>query len=379
MSTISEFLMDVRIIDFSQYIPGPLASLMLVDMGADVIKIEPPNGEPMQTLGPKDRSGAPLFYETLNAGKSVLHLDLKDQQQRNHCIELIRDCDVVIEGFRPGVMQRLGLDYSALQQFNSSLIYCSISGYGASGPNAQRAGHDANYLAEAGVLDRNGSERPAFFDPPIADLSGSLFAAMAILGALNGRNRTGEGCQIDLALADVIMPLQMLQVADFSENGSVPKRGGTYLNGGAAYYNVYETADGEHVVVGAVEPKFWRTFSEAADRPEWIERQDEPIPQHGLMSDVARRIAELTLAECLERFSHGDCCVSAVRPIDQAIQSRQVSERGLITSSEAGQMQSLFPARVDGQSPQVRPRLKRFAVSDQVWRGSDPSRAKQEG
>jgi alpha-methylacyl-CoA racemase len=276
-------------------------------------------------------------------------------------------------------MQRLELDYETLCSVNSRLIYCSINGYGAVGSQSQRAGHDANYLAEAGVLDRNGSARPVFFDPPIADLSGSLFAAMAILGALNGRHRTGQGCHVDLALADVIMPLQMLQVADYGANGTVPQRGGTYLNGGATYYNVYETSDGEHVVVGAVEPKFWRTFCEAADCPQWIERQGEPIPQHALIDDVANRLAQLTLADCLERFSNGDCCVSHVLPIDRAIQSEHVSERGLVKAAGNAPLQSLFPAIIDGEAPRVRPSLKSFTISDRGTNRAAPLNAREDG
>ncbi|MFT5511424.1 MAG: alpha-methylacyl-CoA racemase [Hyphomicrobiaceae bacterium] len=378
MSTIGSFLQGTRIVDLSQYIPGPLASLMLVDMGADVIKIEPPSGDPMQTLGPRGGDGSALFYETLNAGKSILHLDLKDPKQLELCIDLIRDCDVLIEGFRPGVMRRLELDYETLRSVNTRLIYCSINGYGAVGSQSQRAGHDANYLAEAGVLDRNGSTRPMFFDPPIADLSGSLFAAMAILGALNGRHRTGDGCHIDLALADVIMPLQMLQIADYAENGTVPQRGETYLNGGAAYYTIYETSDGEHVVVGAVEPKFWRMFCQAAGCPQWIERQGEQIPQHALIKDVANRLAELTLADCLERFANDNCCVSPVLPIDRAVQSEHVSERGLVTAARNGGMQSLFPAIIDGEAPRTRPPLQPYTISDRGPDGATRPNTKEE-
>ncbi len=354
MRTLSGFLEGVRILDFSQYIPGPFATLMLVDMGATVIKIEPPGGDPMQTLGPRDRQGRPLFYDTLNAGKSVLKLDLKQPDDVAHCLALVGDCDVLIEGFRPGVMERLGLDYDSLSDLNPKLVYCSISGYGAEGPDAQRAGHDANYLAEAGVLDRNGIRRPVFFDPPVADLSGSLFAAMAILGALNGRQRSGRGCHIDLALADVIMPLQMLQIADCAANGAVPQRGETYLNGGAAYYNVYGTRDGAYVVVGAVEPKFWRTFSEAAERPEWVRRQNELMPQSELIRDVAARLSELTLAECLDRFASDDCCVSPVLPIDRALAAKRIADRGLVAAGADGILQSLFPARINGEKPTPR-------------------------
>jgi alpha-methylacyl-CoA racemase len=360
MSAMAEFLRGVRILDLSQYIPGPLGSLLLVDMGAEVIKIEPPAGDPMRVLGPRTRDNAPLFYETLNAGKLVVHLNLKDAQDVSAFIDLVKTADVVIEGFRPGVMHRLGIDYATLSAHNPELVYCAISGYGATGIDAQKAGHDANYLAEAGVLDRNGSESPIFFDPPIADETGSLYAAMAILGALNARHRTGAGCEIDIALADVIMPMQLLQIADYAENGAVPARRGTYLNGGAAYYNIYATSDGHHIVVGAVEPKFWRAFCLAAGREEWVARQNEAIPQHPLTAAVAAHVSQLTLAECHTRFADGDCCVSAVLPLNEALESPRTVERGLVARTTTG-LQALFPALVNGQPPAPRPPLKPLA------------------
>lgn len=360
MSAIAEFLTGVRILDLSQYIPGPLASLMLVDMGAEVIKIEPPAGDPMRTLGPRTRDNGPLFYETLNAGKSVVHLNLKDADDIRAFIDLVKTADVLIEGFRPGVMQRLGLDYDTLSAHNPALVYCSISGYGASGIDALKAGHDANYLAEAGVLDRNGGDSPMYFDPPIADEAGSLYAAMAILGALNARHRTGSGCSIDLALADVIMPMQLLQIADYGENRAVPERRGTYLNGGAAYYNIYRTLDDQHIVCGAVEPKFWQAFCQAAGQPQWVERQNEPIPQQHLIRDVATRISQLTLAECSTLFAEGDCCVSTVLPLDTALNAPRTAERGLVTQTDNG-LQALFPAKVNDRSPRPRPPLKPFS------------------
>ena len=310
----------------------------------------------MQTLGPRDRQGGPLFYHTLNAGKSVIRLDLKAEDGKARFLELAREADVLIEGFRPGVMTRLGLDYDRLSAVNPGLIWCAISGYGAD-PAAQKAGHDANYLAEAGVLDRNGQDGPVIFDPPVADVSGSVFAALAIAGALNGRHRTGRGAMIDLALADVIMPLQMLQIADLGENGAIPARGGTYLNGGAAYYNTYRTRDGADVVVGAVEPKFWATFARAAGHPEWIDRQDEPIPQTALISDVAARIAELTLAECETLFADDNCCFSPVMDLAQAMSAPRIARRGLVREG-GGTVQALFPAHVDGAPPATRPPLK---------------------
>ena len=351
---MSQWLKGIRILDLSQYIPGPLASLLLADMGAEVLKIEPPAGDPMQTLGPRNRAGEGLFHQTLNAGKRIVRIDLKSPQGRETLLELARGADVLIEGFRPGVMARLGLSIESLRAHAPRLIVCSISGYGAAGGALQKAGHDANYLAEAGVLDRNGREEPVFFDPPVADVSGSLFAAIAILGALQGRHQSGHGCAIDLGLADVIMPLQMLQVADYGENLAVPQRRTTYLNGGAAYYQVYRTRDDRHVVVGAVEPKFWQRFSATAGHPEWIVRQAEPLPQHRLIADVADAIARLSLNECLALFSHDECCVSPVLPLDEALESPRLASRQLVVRARDGSLQALFPAWVDGSPPSPR-------------------------
>lgn len=355
---LAEFLTGIRVIDLSHYIPGPLASLSLADMGADVLKVEPPQGDGMQQLGPRDAQGRPLFYETINAGKSVLRVDLKSDEGRERLLALVADADVLIEGFRPGVMARLGIDYPALERVNPALVYCSISGYGANKSSVAKAGHDANYLAEIGVLDRNGSDRPVYFDPPIADAVGGLYAALTILGALMGRVRSGRGCCIDLGLADVVMPLQMFQVADFGANGYVPKRGQTYLNGGAAYYNVYATADGEHVVIGAVEPKFWRAFCEAARCPDWIARQGETIPQSALIADVAAFVGRLSADECDTRFGAADCCYSRVASLDEAMSSLHVTQRRLVRRDGDGALQALFPAWVNDEPPVTRARLK---------------------
>jgi crotonobetainyl-CoA:carnitine CoA-transferase CaiB-like acyl-CoA transferase len=234
MSGLNGFMHGIRVVDLSQYIPGPLASLILADLGAEVIKIEPPAGDQMRTLGPRDKEGRPVFYRALNAGKTARRMDLKVPEVRAEFLRIVETADVLIESFRPGVMSRLRLDYATLSAVNPRLVCCSMSGYGATSPLARAAGHDGNYLALTGVLDRNGLDAPFFYDPPIADVSGSLFAAIAILGALHGRQKTGLGCEIDLGLADGLMLLQLLQVAAFGANGTVPKRAGPYLNGGAA-------------------------------------------------------------------------------------------------------------------------------------------------
>lgn len=355
MSRLNNFLSDVKVLDLSQYVPGPMASLFLADMGAEVLKIEPPRGDEMRGLGPKDAAGEPVFYGALNAGKKVRRMDLKDQAIRAEFLELVRNYDILIEGFRPGVLARLGIGYPVLSQVNPGLILCSISGFGARGSATAKAAHDGNYLATCGVLDRNGEGGPVFFDPPVSDVSGSLFAVIAILGALHERGRSGRGCEIDLGLADVVMPLQLMQIADWGANKHVPKAGTTYLNGGAAYYHIYETRDGRHAMLGSVEPKFWQAFCEVAGHPEWIARQAESIPQASLTADLAAYFKRLSLDEAVALFADVDCCFSPVLDLGEALTSEQTRSRGLVRKSPtSGGLQALFPAYVDGEPPQAR-------------------------
>lgn len=358
LGDVGSFLAGVKVLDLSHYISGPIASQILADMGAEVVKIEPPAGDGMRNLGPRDAAGEPVFYASLNAGKSLRQLDLKSASGRSALEGLLADADVLIEGFRPGVMARLGFDYAVLAARHPGLIYCSISGYGTEGPLAEAAGHDGNYLAQSGILDRNGRDAPVFFDPPIADTAGALYAAIAILGALNARQRTGEGAHIELGLADSLMPLQAMQVAEWGANCTVPKRGSTYLNGAAAYYNIYPTADGRHVMLGPVEPRFWRNFCAAADRPDWTARQGDPLPQTNLIADVTAFFAGRTLSEIEAQFASADCCLSPVLDLGEALSSEQVRARGLVQRRD-GALQTLFPATFNGQRTALRAPLRR--------------------
>jgi crotonobetainyl-CoA:carnitine CoA-transferase CaiB-like acyl-CoA transferase len=355
VSELNTWLDGVRVLDLSQYLPGPLATLLLADFGADVLKIEPPRGDEMQNLGPRDGAGRAIFYGSVNAGKNVRRMDLKQQESREQFLQLVDSADILLESFRPGAMARLGLDYATLAARNPRLVHCSLSGYGCGGPLEQAAGHDANYLAQAGILYRNGNEAPVYFDPPVADTTGSLFAVIAILGALRGRDRTGRGCSIDIGLADVAVPLQIFQVADYGARGYSPARNETYLNGGAAYYRVYATRDGRHVALGAIEDKFWRRFCETAGHPEWIARAGEPMPQETLIAELAAFFGDLTLAECVARFAAADCCLTPVLTVGEALESEHCRSRGLVRRGTAGDLQPLFPARVNGEAPATRP------------------------
>lgn len=364
-SILGTFLKGVKIIDLSQYIPGPMATLFLSDMGAQVLKVEPPHGDGMQTLGPRDPDGQPVFYNALNAGKSVCRLNLKDPADRVTFLDLLTDADVVIEGFRTGVLERLGIDYPVLRSRKESIILCSVSGYGVGSSRATDAGHDVNYLALSGVLHRNGTHGPMYFDPPISDVAGALFAAMTILGALNRRTRTGQGCHIDLALADTLMPMQLMQVADYGANGTVPLRGSTYLNGAAAYYQVYETSDGHHLALGAVEPKFWTAFCQSSSREDWIGRSDDPMPQRELIAELTGYFAGLSIADVNARYTGIDCCLSLVNDLGAAMREDHVSDRQLVKRGIGGDLQSLYPAWVDGSPSKVR--ASGVTESDPSW------------
>jgi alpha-methylacyl-CoA racemase len=356
VSRLNRFLHGMRVLDLSQYIPGPMTSLFLADMGAEILKIEPPQGDEMTRLGPRDRDGAPVYYRALNAGKSVRRMNLKDPSSRSDFYALTAEYDVLIEGFRPGVTQRLGVDYDTLRSLNPGLIYCSISGFGAESSLKGQAAHDGNFMAGSGLLDRNG-DSPMFFDPPLSDVSGALFAAVAILGAVQERHRTGLGCHIDLGLADVMAPLQLMQVAAFGASRRVPKTGDTYLNGGAAYYQIYRTRDSRHVMLGSLEPKFWSAFCVEAGRPDWINRHGESIPQRDLLAEVASFFASLTLAETLARFAQVDCCLSPVLDLAQALSAPHVLSRALVRAAGPGELQALLPVYVDGEPPNSRSKV----------------------
>lgn len=278
----------------------------------------------MMQLGPSGPDETPLLHAARNAGKTICRIDLKNDAGKAALLSLAAQADVLIEGFRPGVMRRLGLDHTTMRERHPRLIYCSLSGYGAAGPSSQAAGHDDNYLALAGVLHRNGVP-PRCFDPPIADMTSGLFALIAILGALGARRRDGLRCHIDLGIADVAMPLQLHQIAALDE--IVPQPETTYLNGGAAYYRVYTTRDGRHVMLGAVEPKFWRAFCQAAGQPGWTDSQREPLPQTMLIRNLAAYFATLSIHECDARFAATDCCVGVVLDLSEAVATSHHRQR----------------------------------------------------
>jgi alpha-methylacyl-CoA racemase len=358
-SRLHRFLRGTRVLDLSRHLPGPLATLLLADMGAEVIKIEPPGGDEMRQIGPRDDQGRSLLFEAVNAGKTTRTLDLKTDTGRQTLLGLVDSADVLVESFRPGVMERLGLGAGVLRKRNPRLIYLALSGYGQEGPQRLLAGHDVNYLSTAGVLNANGSAAASsLMFPPIADCTGSMFAVSTILGALLARHADGKGCVVDIGLADVVMPFQLFSLAELGASGVVPARAAELLNGGWACYRLYATRDGRQVSLGAVEPKFWTAFCTAARRPDWLARQNDPLPQDALMGEVAAFLGGMTLQECLDRFLPADCCFAAVLDLQEAVDSDHVRARGLVRPSPHLPIhEAAYPAIIDGLRPEFRAAL----------------------
>ncbi len=354
MSRISQFLKGIKVVDLSRHLPGPLATQMLSDLGAEVIKVEPMAGEELRFIGPPGCNGHSAFFDALNAGKSGLRLDLKSVAGRDALLALLQDADVMLESFRPGVLARLGLSIDYLRGFAPTLIICSLNGYGEQSPLQSEVGHDINYLAMNGVLEGTGTAQQAHAPwPPLADCAASLFGLSSVLAALVERQRSRTGCHIEVALADSVMPLMTFSLAQLGASGKSMVRAQDLLNGGAARYRTYLTQDGATIALGAVEPKFWQRFCIAAERPDWIDRIDDALPQTQLQGELESLFSQLTLAQCEQRFASAECCFNQVLNLAQATATPHIQTRRLVLE-KGGQYQALFPAYVDGEPPASR-------------------------
>jgi crotonobetainyl-CoA:carnitine CoA-transferase CaiB-like acyl-CoA transferase len=327
-------LAGVRLLDLSRLLPGPFCSMLLADFGADVIKVEEPGmGDYIRGWQPRigRNSG---FHVVLNRNKRSLTLNLKSPEGKEIFRQLARTADVVLEGFRPGVMARLGLGYESLSALNPRLIYCALSGYGDHGPRAQRAGHDINYLALSGILSYSGREgRPTLPGVQIADLGGGgLLAAFCIALALLAREQQGEGQYLDLAMLDGTFLWNCLRWGKFQADGELPRLEDDPLNHGFACYNLYETRDGRYMSLGALEPQFWQAFCAAVGHPEWDQpNYIEPgTHQAPLRQAVAGVFQERTQAEWLAHFARHDCCCEPVLNLEEVRQDSHIRARQLV-------------------------------------------------
>ena len=356
-------LAGIRVLDLTRLLPGPMCTLYLGDLGAEVIKVEDTGaGDYARTLAP-DPLAAPrrmtAWYRAINRNKRSLAIDLKAARGRDAFLALARGADVVVEGFRPGVVAALGVDAEALRRINPRLVYCSLSGYGQTGPRAALAGHDINYLGYAGVLDQTGARGgpPALSNLQIADLlGGAASAAIGILGALVGAARSGRGRYIDVAMADAVLAHQIFALVALEDAGRLAPRGTDLLTGGVPCYGVYETKDSRWLAVGALEAKFWRTLCGTLGRDDLIGGQfatgDEGTR---VRSELEAVFATDTLAGWTARLSGIDCCVSPVLNFDEALADAQFRARRMVVTDPDGSRQYAPPFKLD---PPASPALR---------------------
>lgn len=266
-------LASLRVLDLTRLLPGPLGTMLLADWGADVTKIEHPNQPDPVRVFPPFVNGQSANYLAFNRNKNILLLDYTSEAGRAEFLELVKTADVVVEQFRPGYLDGLGIGYEAARAVDERIIYVSVTGYGQTGPYAHRAGHDLNYAGLAGVLGLTGQPDgpPEIPGVQLADIAGgSYLTVIAVLAALFSRQQTGLGQHVDVAMTDALMPLLAVPFAQFAATGQVPRRGTLPLSGGLVNYGVFACADGGYVALGTLEPKFWHRFCEKTGRPEWL-------------------------------------------------------------------------------------------------------------
>ncbi|MBR9812977.1 CoA transferase [bacterium] len=338
-------LASLKVLDLSQLLPGPFMTAWLDDLGADVTRIEPPQGEPTRLMFPE-------MFKLLARDKSELRLNLKDAADRDKLLEMAAEADAVVEQFRPGVMDRLGLGWDALKARNPAIVLVSLTGFGQDGPYAKFAGHDMNYRAIAGELHQAGTadSGPAPGNYQTADIAGgSLTAGIGLLAAVVQARATGEGAHVDVAMTDSIFAQQAVNHSTQLTTGKSPERGRDMLSGGLANYSVYETSDGNHVALGALEPKFWQAFCVAAEAPELL--------PYGLATgdkgaEGRRKTAELIASRSRDAWAElgqqADCCLFPVLTPDEALHDPHLRARGIVVDAPDGKFHVGCPIKFSG-------------------------------
>jgi crotonobetainyl-CoA:carnitine CoA-transferase CaiB-like acyl-CoA transferase len=337
-------LAGVRVLDLTRLLPGPMCTLYLADLGADVIKIEDTGAgdyaRSLRAAAAGAAAGMTSWYRAINRNKRSLSLDLKSTAGREAFAALARHADVLVEGFRPGVAAALGVGWDALREPNPRLVYCSLSGYGRTGPRARAAGHDVNYLGYAGVLDATGARdgAPALANLQIADLlGGAAMAAIGILGALFGAARTGVGRLVDVAMADAVLAHQVFALGALVDDERVAARGDDLLTGGVPCYGVYETRDRRFVAVGALEAKFWTLLCATLGRDDLVPSQFASGHEGERARDQLAAIFRTRTRDAWAAlFADVDCCVTPVLAFDEALADPQFAARGMVRRDASG-------------------------------------------
>jgi len=348
-------LSGIKVLDFSTLLPGPMAGLVLAEAGAEVIKIERPGeGEEMRKYQPRWGREA-VNFAMLNRGKKSLALNLKDPQALKLLRPLLEEADVLLEQFRPGVMDRLGLSYSAVHRINPRLIYCSITGYGLSGPKADVAGHDMNYMGETGLLSlaMGTAEHPVVPPVLVADLAGGTYPAVVnILLALMQRRHTGEGTHLDIAMTDHLFMLVYWAIGQGLVTGNWPGNGVGPFTDGSPRYRLYPSQDGPFVAAAPLEQKFWDRFCQLIELPEPL--RDDSVDPAATMSAVCDIIAAKPASHWQRVFYGEDCCCSIVQNLEDALKDSHFRERGLFNHILTNEEGSVLPAVPVPVVPQFR-------------------------
>ena len=364
----------IVIVDFSKLLPGPFCTMLLADLGCRVIRVELPHWQDSARGIPPKIDGHGFCYWMANRNKESVSLDFRKPEGRRALDRLLAKADVVVEGFRPGLMTRLGLGYRELSRRFPGLVYCSITGYGQDGPLSGRAGHDINFMAQSGFLGLGDSNGSLSFPPvQVGDLSGSMYAAVAILAALLGRGGSGKGRHIDIACAETMLSWEIMAMGQYLATGSVPALRGDWWSGNHAFYRLYKTRDGAHLAVGALERPIAVNLLTALGRPELAESLGpsmERVPA-SVAAELESVFAGKTSAEWQALLDGKDVCVTPVYGLGEALRHPFFQARGTLKGKHLAS-----PMRLSGKRLAVRrpaPALGQDNARVLRWAGCKPA------
>lgn len=353
-------LQGIKVLDLTRLTPGEFCTLILADLGAEVIKVEEPTRGDYIREFPPLINGVSIWHIMLNRNKKSITLNLKDEREREIFLELSKTADVIVESFRPGVVKRLGIDYETIKDVNPRIIYCSISGYGQDTSYASRAGHDLNYISQAGILSLSPKTRedvPAIPPILIADLTGGVMAAVGILAALIQREKTGRGVYLDISMVDTSLFWNITNIAVGIALDRQPTEEDIRVLGGFGCYNVFKTKDNRYITFGALEEKFWGNLCRALGLEDLIPKQYSREDRVDVIKKLRDVLGQKKLDELMEILNKVDTCVAPVLTVPEVLNSKYVKERKIIaeyTHPKIGKIKMLLlPIKINGEFPKV--------------------------